>query len=208
MSKNYRPSLQIVVYETSQIIFEGLQTILYQSELDCRVYHADTLDHLKVTLENKPVNILITSYMMFLNLEKEIKKIRRSHPLLSIVGIDTGFIQKQSLQLFDTTFALYDSSEQIIHSLIKLDEKNQCLSSKKSEEDNLTDREIEVLTCLVNGQTNKEIADFLNISIHTVISHRKNITLKTGIRSQSGLTIYAISKKIIEIDDFLPDNFT
>ncbi|MEA4948797.1 MAG: LuxR C-terminal-related transcriptional regulator, partial [Petrimonas sp.] len=47
----------------------------------------------------------------------------------------------------------------------------------------------------------KEIADSLNISIHTVVTHRKNITSKTGIRSQSGLTIYAISKRIISIED-------
>jgi DNA-binding CsgD family transcriptional regulator len=40
----------------------------------------------------------------------------------------------------------------------------------------------------------------LNISIHTVISHRKNITEKTGIKSLSGLTIYAITKKIIPLD--------
>ena len=71
----------------------------------------------------------------------------------------------------------------------------------KSESDNLTRREIEVLTGLVNGMLNKEIAEALNISIHTVVRHRKNITAKTGIRSQSGLTIYAISKKIVEIDD-------
>ena len=53
----------------------------------------------------------------------------------------------------------------------------------------------------MNGKINKEIADELNISIHTVVRHRKNITTKTGIRSQSGLTIYAISKKIVEIED-------
>ncbi|MFA6837805.1 MAG: LuxR C-terminal-related transcriptional regulator [Dysgonamonadaceae bacterium] len=204
----YKFSSQIVVFETSRIISEGLQSILYQSEIDCRVYYVETLDHLKVTLESRPINMLITSCMMIMNREKEIKKIRRSYPLLNIVGIDTGFLQKHSIQLFDSTFTLYDSSEQIIHSISKLVEKNQCLSSKKTEEDNLTDREIEVLTRLVNGQSNKEIADFLNISIHTVISHRKNITFKTGIRSQSGLTIYAISKKIIEIDDYLPENLT
>jgi DNA-binding CsgD family transcriptional regulator len=48
---------------------------------------------------------------------------------------------------------------------------------------------------------NKEIADQLHISVHTVVRHRKNITQKTGIRSQSGLTIYAISKKIIHLED-------
>ena len=61
---------------------------------------------------------------------------------------------------------------------------------------------MDVLIHLVHGLSNKEIADKLNISIHTVVSHRKNIIQKTGIKSQAGLTIYAISKKIISIDSF------
>ena len=71
----------------------------------------------------------------------------------------------------------------------------------KQEGENLAEREIEVLRGLIEDKSNKEIADNLNISVHTVVTHRKNITLKTGIRSQAGLTIYAISKKIIFIDD-------
>jgi DNA-binding CsgD family transcriptional regulator len=59
-----------------------------------------------------------------------------------------------------------------------------------------------VLKLLVQGSSNKEIADKLNISIHTVVSHRKNIIQKTGIKSQAGLTIYAISNKIISLDSF------
>jgi DNA-binding NarL/FixJ family response regulator len=64
----------------------------------------------------------------------------------------------------------------------------------------ITERETDVLKLLVKGLSNKEIADKLNISIHTVISHRKNIIQKTGIKSQAGLTIYAISNKIVSLD--------
>ena len=46
---------------------------------------------------------------------------------------------------------------------------------------------------------NKEIADHLNISIHTVISHRKNITRKTGIKTVSGLTVYALLNDLVDI---------
>ena len=55
---------------------------------------------------------------------------------------------------------------------------------ENSSQEPLSERETEVLEQLVNGLSNKEIADKLNISIHTVISHRKNITQKTGIKSQ------------------------
>jgi DNA-binding CsgD family transcriptional regulator len=61
---------------------------------------------------------------------------------------------------------------------------------------------MEVLIQLVHGLSNKEIADKLNISIHTVVSHRKNIIQKTGIKSQAGLTIYAISNKIVSLDSY------
>ncbi|MBK8882774.1 MAG: helix-turn-helix transcriptional regulator [Bacteroidales bacterium] len=65
----------------------------------------------------------------------------------------------------------------------------------------LSERETEVLKLLSKGLSNKEIADSLNISIHTVISHRKNLTQKTGIKSQSGLTIYALSNNIISLEN-------
>lgn len=62
-------------------------------------------------------------------------------------------------------------------------------------------REIEVLQLLVKGMTNKEIADKLNISQTTVITHRKNIQEKLGIKSLSGLTVFAILNGHIDIDE-------
>lgn len=67
--------------------------------------------------------------------------------------------------------------------------------------ESLTDREIEILTCVVRGMTNKEIATKLFLSAHTVISHRRNITRKLEIHSTAGLTIYAIVNRLITIDD-------
>lgn len=64
----------------------------------------------------------------------------------------------------------------------------------------LSAREIEVLILVVKGFINKEIADRLNISLTTVISHRKNITEKLGIKSVSGLTIYAVMHGYVEAD--------
>ena len=73
------------------------------------------------------------------------------------------------------------------------------LPTANSEHD-LSPREIEVLILLTRGLINKEIADKLNISLTTVISHRKNITEKLGIKSLSGLTIYAVMHGYIEAD--------
>ena len=56
----------------------------------------------------------------------------------------------------------------------------------------MTKRERDVLVLVAKGLMSKEIAEQLNISIHTVISHRKNITKKTGIKSVAGLAVYAM----------------
>ena len=65
----------------------------------------------------------------------------------------------------------------------------------------LSIREKEVLVAVAKGKTNKEIADELNISIHTVMTHRKNITGKTGIKSISGLTVYALINNLVKQEE-------
>lgn len=64
----------------------------------------------------------------------------------------------------------------------------------------LSNREIEVLSLIVQGYINKEIADKLNIGLSTVITHRKNITEKLGMKSVSALTIYAVMHGYVDIN--------
>lgn len=65
----------------------------------------------------------------------------------------------------------------------------------------LSQREKEIITCVVKGMSNKEIADHLFISIHTVITHRKNIARKLEIHSPTLLTVYAIVNKLVDISE-------
>lgn len=65
----------------------------------------------------------------------------------------------------------------------------------------LSAREKEIIVCVVKGQTNKQIADTLCISTHTVITHRRNISAKLQIHSAAGLTIYAIVNKLVELSE-------
>ena len=85
---------------------------------------------------------------------------------------------------------------------------NQVVNTLQSDGDEpdtdpLSDREKEVLICLSKGLKNNEIADTLNISVHTVITHRKNIVRKTGIKSVAALTVYAILNNLIEEKDII-----
>ena len=66
-------------------------------------------------------------------------------------------------------------------------------------DEQLSDREKDVIVALVQGMTNKEIADHLYISINTVITHRRNIARELQIHSPAGLTIYAIVNNLVDI---------
>ena len=66
----------------------------------------------------------------------------------------------------------------------------------------LSAREKEILVSVARGLLNKEIADLHHISINTVITHRKNITRKTGIKTVAGLTVYALLNNLIDVGDF------
>ena len=78
------------------------------------------------------------------------------------------------------------------------------MSSEEDEvdsQDALSQREKEIVICVVKGMTNKEIAEKLFLSIHTVITHRRNISKKLQIHSAAGLTIYAIVNKLVTLSD-------
>jgi len=102
--------------------------------------------------------------------------------------------------LFDAAINISDPHNIIIGVIKKIIPSGSDAEKSRNEEI-LSDRETDVLQLLATGLANKEIADKLNISVNTVITHRKNISQKTGIKSISGLTIYAVVKKLITLDN-------
>ena len=65
----------------------------------------------------------------------------------------------------------------------------------------LSDREKDIIVCITKGMNNKEIADYLFLSVHTVTTHRRNISNKLQIHTTAGLIIYAIANKLVNIED-------
>ena len=103
------------------------------------------------------------------------------------------------------TLNIYQSEKDLVKSILRMHEHGHHGGKHPQGEPtvnshDLSAREIEVLKLLTRGFINKEIADKLGISLTTVISHRKNITEKLGIKSVAGLTIYAVMNGYIEAD--------
>lgn len=109
------------------------------------------------------------------------------------------------------TIPANQSEEQLIKAILRLEQSvhhdGQHLPSEIAHHDmertrpTLSDREIEVLTLIVKGYINKEIADQLNVALTTVISHRKNIMEKLNIHSVPALTIYAVMNGFVKAEN-------
>lgn len=115
-----------------------------------------------------------------------------------IVAIEVGVMDKQTRALYDDTISIVEEIPAIsakINNLLK-DETNP-----DDGKDTLSQREKEIVTLVAKGMTNKEIADKLFLSVHTVITHRRNIARKLEIHSVTGLTIYAIVNHLVDLSE-------
>ena len=132
--------------------------------------------------------------------------LRKKYQTVVLCNADT---QTQLSGVFSLN--INQDEQHLVKSIIKLHEHghhpghpggvhSSALSQQIPMQNELTMREIEVLSLVARGYINKEIADKLNIGLTTVITHRKNITEKLGIKSVSGLTIYAVMRGYIEAD--------
>jgi DNA-binding NarL/FixJ family response regulator len=112
-------------------------------------------------------------------------------------------VDAETLQYFDGILDIYDDGRMLPRKILKIVETERQTNGQLSDNVELSEREKEILVALAQGLANKEIADKLHISTHTVISHRKNIVRKTGIKTVSGLTLYALFNNLISQDELL-----
>lgn len=105
------------------------------------------------------------------------------------------------LRSYDDLLNIYDSPDEIKHKLERLNSEEIPEEPENEELQTLSLREKEIVVCVVKGMTNREIADRLYLSTHTVITHRRNIARKLQIHSASGLTVYAIVNKLVELNE-------
>jgi len=198
----HRPTMEknrvnLAVLEPSDIVYQGLSTLLMKASNDLYFYRVNELNEINVMHPKVNFSIVIMNPEATQNRLGDFARLKKQLPSIYWLGLVYSFFGNEVLNKFDKTFSLTDNIDTII-TLI-----NTAYSQKKDGNEGsqeLSEREIDVLKMLTRGFSNKEIADKLYISVHTVISHRKNLVEKTGIKSLPGLTIYAISQNIISID--------
>ena len=191
---------KVTIIEPSEIVSAGLkQLVEYGGNFHVtKIFRA--LQDYTENLNGNPDIILINPSVMNIGDTNE-RNILTTKDNVAIVAICYLAYNEETLRNFDACISIFCTQEQIekkLQSALKT-------SSDKEQDDNsneLSVRECEILTAVAKGKTNKEIADEFNLSIHTVISHRKNISHKLGINSIAGLTIYAVMNKLLDVEDF------
>lgn len=190
----------IVIADPYPLIYEGLFHILSSTENQLSIYKATTLNEIQHIQHQTAIDIVLINPVLVQNNIEQFTKLKVGMEQTNWLAVICAYFPPTTLALFSGQIQLSDQPNFIlttIHKHIQPDHPQEI-----SEHQFLSEREIDVLKLLVTGNSNKEIADKLNISAHTVISHRKNISSKTGIKSLSGLTIYAVIKNIIAIENF------
>lgn len=187
----------IVIIEPSPIVFEGISASIAKRENGYSLFWLENIDEISILQQQKGISIVLINPAIIQNRLQEFIKVKNQFPEIYWIGILYSFFDNSILNTLNDTFSITDSISVVIKKINKIC-KNY--TPKLNYNEDLSKREIDVLRLLAKGFSNKEIADKLNISIHTVMSHRKNIMDKTGIRSLPGLTIFAVTKKIITLE--------
>ena len=129
------------------------------------------------------------------------ERLRQKNPECHVVMLNADELEPEAL-IYCHTQIFSTESEQVISDKLKSVFQNK---SKKDLDENtdasLSDREVEVVQLVAIGKTNKEISEQLIISTHTVITHRKNITSKLGIKTIAGLVVYAVLNGLIDPEE-------
>lgn len=193
--------IRIGIAETSVIVRSGLALALKRlPEVKIQPIELLSMEALRDCLHTQLPDILVVNpafggYFDATRFREEIGAAK-----LRLVALVSTFIDASLLDKYDESFSIFDD-------LPVLSQKVRRLQDIHTEEETadgqevLSQREKEIVVCVVKGMTNKEIAEKLYLSIHTVITHRRNISRKLQIHSAAGLTIYAIVNKLVSLGD-------
>jgi DNA-binding NarL/FixJ family response regulator len=193
MSTNKR----IVIIEPYAMIAQGLRLMIDEIKgYEVSAIIADS-HYIERIVPLHPDIIIVNPSLIDIKKRGELEDMSQRLPNTLFAALVYQYVDPEVLRYFKTTIEISDSREKIAIKLRQMLETGE----QPTESTELSDREKEILVAVAKGLTNKSIAEQYHLSIHTVITHRKNLTRKTGIKSVSGLTVYAILNNLIDIKD-------
>jgi len=188
----------ILIAIPSFVTRKGLESIFQEHCLQNKIHSLGNRDDLTDFLKHHEPSLIYVHSSLVSSIHPSYLQ-KNGMRMVRIIDQRPEALSEES---FQTDILYLDDAEAY---LIKNIKRNIALTEKnnvaENEESGLSDREKDVLREIALGKTNKEIADNLFISAHTAITHRKNITRKLGIKSVSGLTVYAILNKLIQMEE-------
>lgn len=191
--------IHIAVAETSMIVRSGLVAVLKRlPDLNVQTVEITSIEGLQHCMEAHQPEILIVNPQFEGWFDLEAFKQQYARQDMKIVSLICTVVDANQLKGYDESINLFDDLDAVAHKISTLMNVNE---EEDSDQNSLSQREKEIIGCVVSGMTNKEIAEQLFISVHTVITHRRNITRKLQIHSAAGLTIYAIVNKLVELSE-------
>ena len=191
-----------VIFEKSFLVRYGLVSLLKENK-DIEVSgDYDTADNFSSFIQKNEPDIVIINQDLHTEINPQTLKHLLSEYSFKIIGISNKH-KTDTANIFNNYFLYKTEKSEILRIINKLiSQTGDNIKKGKGKDNNkISERESAVLACVAKGLTNKEIAEELFISTHTVITHRKNIVRKLGIKTVSGLTVYAILNKIIDMSD-------
>ena len=192
-------NFKILIAETAPIILSGIVDSLKKiKDFHASVIEVDSRDSLFEIINSQSIDLLIVNPTFGGLLHPD--DIRKSslNPDIKIFAIEISKLNKATLSLYDDHLHVTDDIPEIKNKVTAAVNLN---NREDEEKENLSSREKEIISFVVKGFTNQEIADKLFLSVHTVMTHRRNIARKLQIHSATGLTIYAIVNKIVDLSE-------
>ena len=190
---------RILLIVPSAIIAKGLEGVFNDlGEFEVAGVMTGLSKAEETRLRNMDVDVVIVDPVIFeYNARTDRRNYLSGFTQAAVVAFQSSVCDEESLRQYDGVIGLYDEPTGVIRKVrTALENRTEAAPEEKEE---LSAREKEILICVAKGMLNKEIADLYNLSIYTVITHRKNITRKTGIKTVAGLTVYALLNNLIDI---------
>ncbi len=194
---NVETTPRIAVIDRNTLAAVGLKSLLKTMAPGIEIDIFGTVAELQAERANRELSGFYLHYFVSMEIvaaNSDFFQYRQRKTIVMVVSQDVSAISG-SFHLLNVNVG----EEALIGQIQMMMKSNHCV--RQGEISKLSQREIEVLTLIVKGYINKEIADRLNLSLSTVITHRRNITEKLNRKSVGALTVYAVTHGFVTMQE-------